>query len=153
VVPPCSNKISRVSPYSSFQHLLLIRDYHPLWSHFPMYSNLFLLKDRPDPLSLVATNGISVDFFSSGYLDISVLQVHFSKLCIHLEMSSKLDGLPHSEIHGSKVINTYPQLIAVCRVLHRLMLSRHPPNTLFIIFLSQITYIEQFLSQLIKFLI
>ena len=29
------------------------------------------------PLSLAATQGISVDFFSSGYLDVSVLRVRF----------------------------------------------------------------------------
>src|SRR5215469_9421523 len=35
------------------------------------------------PRSLVATDGISVDFFSSGYLDISVPPVRFQQLCIH----------------------------------------------------------------------
>ena len=35
------------------------------------------------PRSLVATEGISVDFFSSGYLDISVPRVRFATLCIH----------------------------------------------------------------------
>ena len=35
------------------------------------------------PRSLVATGGISVDFFSSGYLDISVHRVRFQWLCIH----------------------------------------------------------------------
>jgi hypothetical protein len=35
------------------------------------------------PRSLVATEGISVDFFSSGYLDISVPRVRFHELCIH----------------------------------------------------------------------
>ena len=73
---------------------------------FQKYSNLFLLKDWPGPHSLVTTNGISVDFFSSGYLDISVLQVRFLELCIHSKMSSRLDGFPHSEIHGSIVIDT-----------------------------------------------
>ena len=34
------------------------------------------------PRSLVATEGISVDFFSSGYLDISVPRVRFQHLCI-----------------------------------------------------------------------
>ena len=34
------------------------------------------------PRSLVATYGISVDFFSSGYLDISVPRVRFQHLCI-----------------------------------------------------------------------
>ncbi len=35
------------------------------------------------PRSLVATEGISVDFFSSGYLDISVPRVRLVELCIH----------------------------------------------------------------------
>src|SRR5690606_38840183 len=35
------------------------------------------------PRSLVATEGISVDFFSSGYLDISVPRVRPAWLCIH----------------------------------------------------------------------
>ena len=34
------------------------------------------------PRSLAATCGISVDFFSSGYLDVSVLPVRFRNLCI-----------------------------------------------------------------------
>jgi hypothetical protein len=35
-------------------------------------------------------------------------------------------GLPHSEIAGSKVVSTYPTLIAGCHVLHRLLVPRHP---------------------------
>ena len=35
-------------------------------------------------------------------------------------------GLPHSEIFGSKVICTYPKLIAAYHVLHRLWEPRHP---------------------------
>jgi hypothetical protein len=38
--------------------------------------------------------------------------------------------LPHSEICGSKVAHTSPQLIAACHVLHRLCMPRHPPNAL-----------------------
>ena len=40
------------------------------------------------------------------------------------------DGLPHSEIPGSKVICTYPRLIAAYHVLHRLHVPRHPPYAL-----------------------
>jgi hypothetical protein len=40
------------------------------------------------------------------------------------------DGFPHSEICGSKVAHTSPQLIAACHVLHRLCMPRHPPNAL-----------------------
>ena len=39
-------------------------------------------------------------------------------------------GLSHSEIRGSKVICTYPRLIAAYRVLHRLREPRHPPDAL-----------------------
>ena len=39
-------------------------------------------------------------------------------------------GLSHSEIPGSKVICTYPELIAAYHVLHRLREPRHPPDAL-----------------------
>jgi len=41
------------------------------------------------------------------------------------------DGLPHSEISGSKPIPGSPKLIAGYHVFHRLLLPRHPPNALF----------------------
>ena len=40
------------------------------------------------------------------------------------------DGLSHSEISGSKVICTYPELIAAYHVLRRLREPRHPPCAL-----------------------
>ena len=39
-------------------------------------------------------------------------------------------GLSHSEIAGSRVICTYPALIAAYHVLHRLREPRHPPCAL-----------------------
>ena len=39
-------------------------------------------------------------------------------------------GLPHSEIRGSKVICTSPELIAACHVFRRLLKPRHPPSAL-----------------------
>ena len=45
------------------------------------------------------------------------------------------DGLSHSEILGSKVICTYPRLIAAYHVLHRLREHRHPPCAL-VLFLT-----------------
>jgi hypothetical protein len=38
----------------------------------------------------------------------------------------RIGGFPHSEICGSKVAHTSPQLIAACHVLHRLYAPRHP---------------------------
>ena len=38
------------------------------------------------PVSLAATKGISFDLYSSGYLDVSVLQVAFLTLCIQVRI-------------------------------------------------------------------
>lgn len=64
---------------------------------------------QADPRSLATTYGISVDFFSSGYLDGSVLQVRFT-----WPMYSVMDtmithgGFPHSDIVGSKLYCQLP---------------------------------------------
>ena len=85
---------------------------------------VFLLSVWPLPLSLATTNGISVDFFSSGYLDVSVPRVPHVTLWIHGTFhDSSSWGFPHSEIHGSKLICSSPWLIAACRVLHRLLIN------------------------------
>ena len=78
------------------------------------------------PLSLAATQGITVVFFSSGYLDVSVHRVPF----LIEDDSITAAGFPHSEICGSKVTCTSPQLIAAYRVLLRLIWPRHPPYAL-----------------------
>ena len=40
-------------------------------------------------------------------------------------------GLPHSEIHGSMDICSFPWLIAACHVLRRLLMPRHSPCALY----------------------
>ena len=47
---------------------------------------LFLKPVWPLPISLATTFGISVDFFSSPYLDVSVREVPFLNLCIQLRI-------------------------------------------------------------------
>ena len=85
----------------------------------------------PAPLSLATTRGISVDFFSSPYLDVSVREVPHATLWIHVTFhDSSSWGFPHSEIHGSKLICSSPWLIAACRVLLRLLMPRHSPCAL-----------------------
>ena len=39
-------------------------------------------------------------------------------------------GFPHSEICGSRLMCSSPQLIAACHVLHRLLMPRHSPCAL-----------------------
>ena len=92
---------------------------------------ILLFSVWPLPLSLATTRRISFDFSSSGYLDVSVPRVPFINLCIQLMIhGSSPWGFPHSEICGSKLIYSSPQLIAVNRVLHRLLMPRHSPYAL-----------------------
>ena len=85
----------------------------------------------PNPRSLATTSGISVDVFSSPYLDVSVQAVPRVRLFDQrtlLEVCSS--GFPHSEISGSMLICSSPKLIAACHVLLRLLMPRHSPCAL-----------------------
>ena len=75
MVPRCSDRISRVPPYLIRPIMLPIRDCHPLWSVFPDSSGH--IHGSAGPRSLATTRGVSVDFLSSGYLDVSVPRVCF----------------------------------------------------------------------------
>ena len=107
-------------------------DYDSVCVVFVRTPQLFLTTVWPLPISLATTFGISFDFFSSPYLDVSVREVPFLNLCIQLRIcNSSLQGLPHSEICGSLVRSTLPQLIAGNHVLLRLSVPRHSPYALF----------------------
>ena len=84
------------------------------------------------PLSLATTYGITVVFFSCGYLDVSVPRVsplHTMDSCAGTWVLTS-GGFPHSDIHGSTAICAYPWLFAACRVLLRLLVPRHSPYAL-----------------------
>ena len=101
----------------------------PCTVHTP---KVLLLPVWPLPLSLATTRGISFDFSSSSYLDVSVRRVPFIQLCIHCMIhTSSVCGFPHSDICGSRLICSSPQLFAACRVLLRLLMPRHSPYALF----------------------
>ena len=109
MVHPYSHRVPRVRRYSGFSFaavLFRIRDSHPLSLTFPCHSarflqcflavltpDVFLLLVWPFPLSLATTCGISVDFFSSPYLDVSVQAVSLIYLCIQYMMY----GLLHTD--------------------------------------------------------
>ena len=83
------------------------------------------------PLSLAATYGISFDFSSSRYLDVSVPWVYLHKAIYSLYDTWGFPcEFPHSEIFGSLTMCVYPKLIAAYRVLHRLLMPRHSPYAL-----------------------
>ena len=95
MVPPVSHRVSRVQWYSGsslIEVVFHLRDYHPLRLAFPYHSaKLFYRCVSPQPQrinplvwplprSLATTSGISVDFSSSPYLDVSVQAVPFLRL-------------------------------------------------------------------------
>ena len=75
MVPRSSDRISRVPPYLIRPIKLPIRGCLPLWLCFPSHSGHS--HGSAGPRSLAATRGVSVDFLSSGYLDVSVPRVCF----------------------------------------------------------------------------
>ena len=143
MVLPDSARVSRVPAYSG-----TLPDHY---SHFsygtltlygrtsqyrsPMLSLSYVRPHNPhkshpswvwaNPLSLAATSGISIDFFSSRYLDVSVPWVG--------SLSGDRiapAGFPHSDISGSTLACSSPKLFAACHVLHRRSVPRHPPCAL-----------------------
>ena len=84
------------------------------------------------PISLAATLGISFDFFSSAYLDVSVRQVSPPAPMYSVQDSGELLplGCPIRISSGSMLFSSSPELFAGCRVLLRLSMPRHPPAAL-----------------------
>ena len=146
MVPAHSIKVSRVSMYSGFRHVVFPFAYGAFTLSGRLSQNRSakfvesIMRSEPRDaritvwalsISLAATLEIEVSFFSSGYLDVSVPPVPFHTLWIGvwiLEVCSS--GFPHSDISGSMDICSSPKLFAAYHVLHRLSVPRHPPCAL-----------------------
>ena len=146
MVPAHSHKVPRVSWYSGscrpssvFAYGAFTLSGRSFQGHLARL-NLWILRSEPQnartlvwalPRSLAATYGITVVFFSSGYLDVSVRRVPLHTLWIGVWIRRVfLRGFPHSEIRGSLGICPSPQLFAAYHVFHRLLVPRHPPCAL-----------------------
>jgi hypothetical protein len=132
VVPPCSDRISRVPPYSRINWHLRIRGYHPLWPDFPdrfaylqLTTGLFRVRSPLLAESLLMSFPPGTEMFQfPGFAS-----THYVFMCRYRLRG----GLPHSDIHGSTPARGSPWLFAACHVLHRLLVPRHPPNALLIL--------------------
>ena len=117
MVPPTSHRVSRVRRYSGYSWLSLLFVYGAL-TLYDAPSHVLQLKINipyavrtprtllslvwPLPLSLATTDGISVDVFSSPYLDVSVQAVPPVYLWIQYTVTEYCSaGFPHSDIRGS----------------------------------------------------
>ena len=146
MVPPSSHRVSRVRRYSGSSSDSSVFAYGTLTlSRVPSHAlqltskflpavrtpGIFLLPVWPLPRSLATTCGISVDFSSSPYLDVSVQAVPLMQLSIHCMIPGYCPGgLLHSDIHGSRPAYGSPWLFVVCYVLLRLLMPRHSPCAL-----------------------
>ena len=122
MVPPASHRVSRVRRYSGLRRQparVRVRGSNPVSPAFPGRSAPERVCDCrspaqqprrpsgspvwPGPRSLAATGGISVDFSSSGYLDVSVPRVAPPRaMCSPRgRRGSGPAGFSHSEIRGS----------------------------------------------------
>ena len=146
MVPACSIKVSRVSMYSGSRHVSSPFAYGAFTLSGRLSQNLSarivesIMRSEPRnarisvwplSISLAATLEIDVSFSSSGYLDVSVHRVpsvHLWIQCTVTEVSSA--GFPHSDICGSGLICSSPQLFAAYHVFLRLSVPRHPPCAL-----------------------
>ena len=133
MVLPCSHRVSRVRRYSGYplkQFAFRLRVSHPLWTAFPCRSAKLLYRDAgpnpedperpsvwPLPRSLATTSGISIDFSSSPYLDVSVQAVPL----IYLFYSMQVDRVLLCRVapFGNLRIIAYVQLPAAYRSLSR----------------------------------
>ena len=147
MVPAHSIKVSRVSMYSGYRHVIFPFAYGAFTLSGRLSQNLSaridksIMRSEPRnaripvwPLSISLAATLEIDkfsFSSSGYLDVSVPRVPHVQLCIHCtltEVSSA--GFPHSDISGSLDMCSSPKLFAAYHVFHRLLVPRHPPCAL-----------------------
>ena len=147
MVPPDSPGISRVPGYSGYRRAAFTFAYGAITRYGAPSQVLPLAATVSDdgpttplqepgtvwalPRSLAATDGVSFDFLSYGYLDVSVPRVRLTRLWIQRVMTAiRRPGFPIRTFPDQSLFAGSPRLIAGYHVLHRLQLPRHPPGAL-----------------------
>lgn len=155
MVLPDSIRISRVRTYSGCFYSYIYISNTRLSRSMAVLSRTFFYINVKDvevlqprklrfglgPFSLVTTQGISIDFYLSGYLDISVRRLAFLYL-IYLGIGCRActAGFPIRKSLGHWVIATSPELIVRC-----LRPSSETSVKVFVIY-SFVTFISHFMS-------
>ena len=147
MVPPYSQRVSRVHWYSGYSRLTRLFAYRTL-TFCGWLSQAILLRSVnalccPNPEN-ISTLGLASSAFARHYLRnlgwflfLALLRCFSSGGSPPYAMYSRMDawttscGLLHSEICGSMLAYNSPQLIAVNHVLHRLPMPRHSLCALF----------------------
>ena len=93
MVPPCSDRIARVPPYSYPIVLSTCTGLSPIVARLSILFQFLHVGHWPSPRSLATTSGVSVDVLSSGYLDVSVPRVRLYTLWIQMQIPLRV-GFP-----------------------------------------------------------
>ena len=131
MVPPRSDRISRVPPYSRTQTLSTRTGLSPSLARLSRRFRFLRKCYWPGPRSLAATNGVSVDVLSSGYLDVSVHRVCLFNLCIQLKITLKALGCTIRKSTGQRLLSPHRSLsqsatsfiASQCQGIHQLPFS------------------------------
>ena len=116
-------------PTQGFGSALPVRGYHPLRPNFPEGSSC---PRQSTGLVRVRSPLLAESRLMSFPPGTEMFQFPgFASLPYEFRQQYRLSGgLPHSEIHGSKLVRSSPWLIAAYHVLHRLCAPRHSPDAL-----------------------
>ena len=115
VVDLSSDRISRAPPYSLTIKLSTRTGLSPSMMCLPRHFRFLSNRKLAGPISLATTLGVSVDFLSYRYLDVSVPCVRFATLCIHVTIQIALWVSPF----GHSRINAYSRLPVTFRSVLR----------------------------------
>ena len=146
MVPADSRRISRVPRYSGYRYAAFRFTYWTITVYGHIFQSvLFTIciqcRGPTTPATPCDATGLGCSPFARHYwgnhylfsLPTGTKMFQFPALALLLLVRVAVlqtARLSHSEIFGSRVICTYPKLIAAYHVLHRLREPRHPPYAL-----------------------
>jgi hypothetical protein len=130
VVPPCSDRIARVPPYS--RTIASTFPYGAVTHSGPSFQTVLVALAFVAGLVRVRSPLLAESRLMSFPPATEMFQfAGFASWTYEFSPGYRLrGGLPHSEIQGSTIARISPWLFAACYVLHRLSVPRHPPDAL-----------------------
>ena len=113
MVSPFSDRISRAPPYSRILRLSTCTGLSPSVVDFPTSFQFLSQYPSAGPISLATTFGVSVDFLSCRYLDVSVPYVRFLYTMYSCQDDHHWPGFP-IRISADQCLFTTPRSFSQC---------------------------------------